>query len=69
MGSLDIFPEINKHGVGVNEGVDVENTSDCLRKMKEMDHIFHILFWHVTNLIKGVEMGRQNKRGGDGASE
>ena len=52
MGNLDIVPEINKPGVGVNEGVDVENSSDCLRKMKEMDDIFNILFWHITKLIK-----------------
>ena len=48
MGSLDIVPEINKHGVGINEGVEVENTSDCLRKMKEMYDTFSILFWHIT---------------------
>ena len=43
MGNLYIVPEINKHGVGVNEGVDVENASDCLRKKKEMYEIFNII--------------------------
>ena len=59
MGCLDIVPEIKKHGVRVNEGVEVENDSDCLRKMKEMyDTQYSFLAYYKIN-----------KRGGDGASE